>query len=99
MKVLISQGYGSDWSMANPGMATDKRLIELFERGCTKEEMAALCLECGYTDGYGRPPYMGGFKDLNVVEVPKGTLFKIREYDGAEYIEIFDESRWIRAED
>ena len=100
MKELISPGYGAGWSTwGDPGMATDKRLIELFERGCTEEEMENLCVECGYTNVYGDPPYMGGLSDLVITEVPNGSLFKIREYDGNEYIEIFDESDWLRAED
>ena len=100
MKVLISPGYGAGWSTwGNPELATDKRLIELFERGCTENEMLDTCLEYGLTDVYGGPPYMGGFENLKVIEIPNGSLFKIREYDGNEYIEIFDESNWLRAED
>ena len=100
MKVLISPGYGAGWSTwCRPELATDKRLIELFERGCTEKELLDACLEYDLTDAYGGPPYAGGFEDLEVVEIPNGSLFKIREYDGAEYIEIFDESKWIHAED
>lgn len=100
MKVLVSHGYGAGWSTwGDPGMATDKRLIELFEHGCTEEEMADLCVECGYTNGYDEPPYMGGFYKLAVEEVPNGSYFKIREYDGAEYIEIFNKDEWFYAID
>ena len=43
MKVLISPGYGAGWSTwGDPGMATDKRLIELFECGCTEEEILSV---------------------------------------------------------
>ena len=46
MKLLISPGYGAGWSTWNlPAMATDKDLIELFEKGCTCEEMEKLCIE------------------------------------------------------
>ena len=100
MKVLVSHGYGSGWSTYNPiGIATDKRLIELFENGCTKEEMQKACVECGYVDAYGNAPYMGGFDGLAVEEVPKGSYFKIREYDGMEWIEIFDKDEWLYAEE
>ena len=100
MKILISPGYGAGWSTwNNPGLATDKRLVELFEKGCTQNEMIDACVEYGYTNVYGDPPYDGGFADLKIVEVPKGSLFKIREYDGHEYVEIFDESEWTRAEE
>ena len=66
MKVLISRGYGAGWSTWNdPRMAFDERLIRAFECGITQEDMKELCVECGYTDIYGGPPYMGGFKGFN----------------------------------
>ena len=77
----------------------DKELIALFERGCTEEEMKELCRIKGYDDGYGGAPYMGGFTDLVVIEVPKGEYFIIREYDGAEYIELMGETNWFYAEE
>ena len=93
MKVLISPGYGAGWSTwEGASLATDARLIEAFERGISKEGMKELCVELGYGD-----IYMGGFSDLKIVEVPRGSLFQIREYDGSEYIEIFNESEWLRA--
>ena len=92
MKVLISPGYGAGWSTWNNlEMAVDERLIEAFENGISKEGMKQLCEELGYES------YMGGFEQLKVVEVSKGNLFQIREYDGSEYIEIFDDSNWLRA--
>ena len=96
MKVLISPGYGAGWSTWNDsGMAVDKDLIELFERGCTEDEMADLCVKKGYTD----EPYMGGFGKLEVAEVPQGCHFRINEYDGSEYIDIYEEGDWFYAED
>ena len=101
MKVLISPGYGAGWSTwhYDNNLATDKRLIELFENGCTKEEMEEACIKYGYTDLYGGPPYMGGFSQLEIRNVPKGCLFQIREYDGSEYVEIFNPDAYIKAED
>ena len=100
MKVLISPGYGDGFSTWNTKeMAIDKDLIALFERGCTKKEMEEACCLKGYNAGYGGAPYMGGFSSLKIVEVPNGALFQIREYDGSEYIEIFNSSDWILAED
>lgn len=95
MKVLISPDYGAGWSTWNTSaMATDKRLIEAFEKGISKEEMEQLCIDLGY----GEYICMLGFEDLEVVEVPKGVLFQIREYDGNEYIEIFEAEEWIYSE-
>ena len=101
MKVLISPGFGAGWSTWNDrDMAVDKDLIELFERGCTEDEMADLCVKKGYTDGVtNSPPYMGGFENLKVKEVPQGCYFKIDEYDGSEYITIFEVEKWFYAED
>ena len=53
---------------------------------------------CGYTDIYGGPPYMGGFKGLVVVDIPTGEYFRIGEYDGAESIEYFDKEDWYYSE-
>ena len=98
MKVLISKGFGAGWSSWNdPRMAFDERLIRAFECGISEEDMYDLCVECGYIDEFGGP-YMGGFKQLEVVDIPSGVLFQIMEYDGSEYIEYFDESDWYLAE-
>ena len=99
MKVLISKGFGAGWSSWNdPRMAFDERLIRAFECGITQEDMQELCVECGYVDIHGGPPYMGGFKQLEVVDVPDGAIFQIMEYDGSEYIEYFEEDDWYLAE-
>ena len=71
-----------------------REIIDLFEKGCTVHEMEKFCNSKGYED-----IYMGGFYNLKVVEIPKGTRFCIREYDGAEYIEIMEEQDWFYAED
>lgn len=98
MKVLISPGFGAGWSTWNhPLMAFDKDVIELFERGGSEDEIRRLCADKGY-GGDDRYIYMGGFDELQVVEVPSGNLFKIEEYDGSEYIEIFDADEWYPAE-
>lgn len=100
MKLLISPGYGAGWSTWNcPEMATDKDLIELFEKGCTCEEMEKLCIEKDYVDEYGDSPDMGGFQQLRVVEVPKGALYRIDAYDGAESVEVFSPDEWLIAEE
>lgn len=99
MKVLISRGYGAGWSTwNNPALASDARIVEAFENGITEEEMEQLCKELGITDVYGSV-YMGGFDELEVVEIPAGALFKVQEYDGSEYIEIAEEgfNGWQRA--
>lgn len=97
MKVLISRDYGAGWSTWNiPALATDVRIIDAFERGVSEEEMHQLCIDLGLVDLYG-DVYMGGFDTLEIVNVPAGKYFQVREYDGAEWIEIFDESKWMLA--
>ena len=99
MKILISPGYGAGWSTWNtPEMAFNKNLIDLFESGCTREEMHDACLKLGYEADMGGP-FLGGFGQLEVRHIPKGKLFKIREYDGSEYVEIFDPNEWYVAAD
>lgn len=99
MKVLISKGYGAGWATWNTlEMAVDEELIALFEKGCTSEEMEEACTAKGYTSDTGGSVYMGGFEDLAVVEVPKGTRFTIREYDGAEFVEILNRKDWFYAD-
>ena len=98
MKVLISPGYGAGWSTWEcPEMAFDERLIRAFECGISEEDMQALCVECGYAP-FNSPPYMGGFDQLKVVEVPSGAVFRIDEYDGFESIEFLDMDDWYVAE-
>lgn len=99
MKVLISKGYGTGWSTWNrKEMAFDPDLIELFEKGCSIDDMYKACIDKGYTDVYGAGPYMAGFKGLKVIDVPANRYFRIKEYDGNEYIEFFDMSEWTLSE-
>ena len=81
--VLISPGFGAGWSTWNDEeLAYDKRIIEKWLQGATSSEM------CDYVEslGYSRP-YMGGYEDLELEFIPRGTMFCIHEYDGAESVE------------
>lgn len=81
--VLISVGFGAGWSTWNDTeIAYDKRIIEKWLEKTTPDEM------CDYIESLGyRRPYMGGYNDLRLRFVPRGTMFCIHEYDGAESIE------------
>ena len=95
MKVLISPGFGAGWSTWNDTqLAIDSRIIEAFEKGMSEEEMQDYCVSLGYES-----PYMGGYENIEIQEVPSGALFQIREYDGHEYIEVFNPQEWITATD
>jgi hypothetical protein len=81
--VLISGGWGAGWSTWNDNeLAYDKRIIEKWLENVSSDEM------CDYVEslGYNRP-YMGGYRQLRLVFIPRGTMFCIHEYDGAESIE------------
>lgn len=94
MKVLISPGFGAGFSTWNePEMATDKRLIEAFERGVTEEEFKQVCEDCGYEN-----VYLGGFDHLEVVNVSSGTQFYIDVYDGYERLVTPSSINWHIAE-
>lgn len=46
------------------------------------DEMCDYIVSLGYDE-----PYMGGYDSLGLEFIPRGTLFCIHEYDGAESIE------------
>ena len=80
--VLVSYGFGAGWSTWNDNeLAYDKRIIEKWLEGISPDEM------CDYVESLGyRRPYMGGYEDLELEFIPRGTMFCIHEYDGAESI-------------
>lgn len=81
--VLISKGFGAGWSTwNNKQLAYDKRIIEKWLEKVSEEEMSDYVTSLGY----GRP-YMGGYRNLYLEFIPKGTMFCIHEYDGSESIE------------
>lgn len=93
MKVLISPGYGVGWSTWNYiDLAFDPDIIQAFEAGLSEKDMRDFIISLGY-----EVPCMGGYECCKVVDVPKGTLFKIKEYDGYESIETYNGDDWLVA--
>lgn len=91
--ILVSYGYGAGWSTWNDKeLAYDKRIIEKWLEKVSADEMCSYVKSLGYIK-----PYMGGYKQLELVFVPRGTLFRIDEYDGAEALETFDNAGFIMA--
>jgi hypothetical protein len=41
--------------------------------------------------------YVGGLKDLSILWLPEGTVFRVDEYDGNESIYLKEQERWITA--
>lgn len=103
--VLYSPGYGAGWASWNTNeYAYDKRIVEkfiedpdmfhtykgsLFRKDDQIPKLHLFMEELGY-DGY-----YGGAQDLKLVFIPRGTMFRITEYDGFEGIEVFDPSDYI----
>lgn len=84
--VLISHDFGAGWSTWNDKeLAYDKRIVEKWLEGVSSSDM------CDYVEslGYARP-YMGGYENLELAFVARGTVFRIYEYDGSEFIETLE---------
>lgn len=90
-KVLISRGFGAGWSTWNgletPDVATDAGLVALIEAGDTVKAHE-------YAEKKWPNAYLGGLSDCEVQEVPTGTLYQVREYDGSESLVTFDDICW-----
>lgn len=50
-----------------------------------------------FIEKFGSESAGGSFSNLVIKEVPKGTLFRIQEYDGSEWVETADEIDWWKA--
>jgi hypothetical protein len=91
--VLYSPGFGAGWSTWNKGVPEilfDPAIVKFIEN----DQMAELTT---YVTLKYPGLYTGGMNDLAVAWLPKGTEFRIGEYDGAENIEIKDNTDWITA--
>ena len=51
-----------------------------------------------YIENFGADKASGPYSHLKIVEVPKGTRYRIREYDGQEWIETENDIDWEIAE-
>ena len=81
--ILISGGFGAGWSTWNDrNLAYDKRIIEKWFENVSSDDMQNYIVSLGYDR-----PYMGGYRNLRLEFVPRGTMYCIHEYDGAESIE------------
>ena len=91
--VLYSPGFGAGWSTWNRGVLEilfDPAIVKFVET----EQLAELTT---YVTLKYPGLYTGGMNDLAVAWLSVGTEFRIKEYDGAESIEIKGEVDWITA--
>lgn len=92
--VLYSPDYGYGWSSWNcPELAYDKRIVDYWLNKHPNAQKMKMYLErIGYHD-----VWMGGYNDLKIAWIPKGTMFYVREYDGYESVETPESCRMIMA--
>ena len=91
--ILVSRGYGAGWSTwEGRELAYDKRVVEKYLAGISENEMKEYLNSIGYED-----VYMGGYSQIQVVWLTVGTMFRIKEYDGCESLELADDIDWIVA--
>jgi hypothetical protein len=91
--VLYSPGFGAGWYTWNyeyPEILFDPGIVRFVEKKKWDE------LETYVTLKYPEI-YKGGMRDLEVMWVPEGALFKVNEYDGSESLELKENDDWITA--
>lgn len=87
--VAVSGGFGAGWSTWNGIDPRDARFNQLFLDG-NIDEVVRICNE----EALG---YAGGAKDVEILWVPKGSKFRIGEYDGSEDLVTEDQDDWVIA--
>lgn len=102
LAVLVSHGYGAGWSTWNDeygiDLAIDKRVVKVFFEYKTfgkkikHDELRDWLESIGYHN-----VYTGGWEDIRIEWVDKGTMFRISEYDGAESLETPQSKDWCTA--
>lgn len=93
--VLVSPGFGAGWSTW--AHETDLRDWALFapEVVAWVEGGKVGSIDAIVKAKHGeRYFYTGGADQLQIAWLPKGALFQIGEYDGAESVEASDEQEW-----
>ena len=110
--VLISSGYGSgrsSWNSNYPELVYDRRVVEWYLEHendeaylenvsapynvitIEKKEANKFFRGCGYNN-----IYYGGLKKGMIHWIPIGTIWRVKEYDGAECIETLELKEWYQ---
>lgn len=85
--ILYSPGFGAGWHTWNTEyeqLIYHPVLVELIEQN--KQHEISEELICKLLEVKENDIYIGGVRNLTIEWLEEGTLFKIDEYDGAEYI-------------
>ena len=108
--VLFCPEHGGGWSThyhssaAQTQLVFDSRLVQAvlsYEFYTNPQSVYAKCMEYISRFPWTQQPYsnnvphMDTFSCLQVKFIPKHTMFRIEEYDGAESIEIFHSSKYM----
>ena len=95
--VLIHKTHGLGWaSEYGMDVALDERIIKAYLDRVDKDTLFDLLDEWGYgrITQYGILP---DWDDMDLVMIPKGSQFRINEYDGCESVEIYNKYNWYIA--
>jgi hypothetical protein len=86
--VLISSGWGAGWSTwhGHKELIFHPKLVEWVESEQPIVVDISTILKEILGEKEAEHVYLGGVEDLTIQWLPKGTKFKIEEYDGSEYI-------------
>ena len=92
--VLVSHGYGAGWSSWNsPRLAYDRKVIEYWKDNY--EANPKVVEEWLAKNGYpGTYVSFSNWRNLTLEWIPANVCWRIREYDGAESIEVLNLAGW-----
>jgi len=98
--ILISPNYGAGWYTWNDSrkkwMLWHKELVEAIENK-NFEKAKRVAKKANQEFSNGSDIYLGAIEELQIVWLPKGTLFKVSEYDGSEFIKKFSDEIYMEA--
>jgi hypothetical protein len=106
--VLYSPGYGGGYASAAWCSCRDNKLIDLFVTHSSiihyvifsnekTEEGFNQLLDSLNIEQNNRPYVSGIIRDASLAFVPRGGLYQIDEYDGAESVVVFNPNAWMTA--
>jgi len=98
--VIISPGFGTGWSTENRGndwfIYGDPTFVRLVEENTDVKTLTSYVNTLLNPTGDKYICFLG-IDNLEIEWVPVGTVFRILEYDGSEYVDVFDVSKWNTA--
>lgn len=92
MKIVINDKHG--------GFSVSKEFLKHYKIPLTEHHNISRYDErlIEYIETYGSEAASGIFAKLIILDIPSGSYYRVREYDGLEWIEYLDETDWMIAE-